>query len=209
MQTLLVGLALTLNVSLAEAQVQFTSPPPSPDPNPPRLHPSPSLSEDLRAIEALSILLKGRPAAERRHLRQSVPPPPWREARESAPPRPAPQQAGDGADRWHRWVDEEMDRTDRRQEARRARRSQRNIWDDLGSGRNNRWADDVDRIYERAERDLREREPIDPQDYYPEGEIEPGHIPYNCGHITNPRARRDCQENWQSQNPNDLLMYGR
>ena len=39
--------------------------------------------------------------------------------------------------------------------------------------------------------------------------IEPGHIPYPCGHITSPAARRDCQENWQAQNPNDYLRYGR
>lgn len=38
---------------------------------------------------------------------------------------------------------------------------------------------------------------------------EPGHIPYNCDHITNARARADCQESWQASDPNDYLNYGR
>lgn len=40
--------------------------------------------------------------------------------------------------------------------------------------------------------------------------IEPGHIPYNCGHIVgNARARADCQRDWEASDPNDYLNYGR
>ncbi len=44
---------------------------------------------------------------------------------------------------------------------------------------------------------------------YLDGDIEPGHIPYNCGHITSPRAKRDCQRDWEASDPNDYLNYGR
>ena len=82
------------------------------------------------------------------------------------------------------------------------RRAQRGAWDDLVRGRNaDRW--------ETGERAYQEPDYPDPRDYVPRG-IEPGHIPYNCDHITgNARARRDCQESWEASDPNEHLNYGR
>ena len=93
---------------------------------------------------------------------------------------------------------------ERRKAKRRAeeRRAQRGAWDDLVRDRNaDRW--------ESSERAYQEPDYPDPRDYM-SGHIEPGHIPYNCDHITgNPRARRDCQESWEASDPNDYLNYGR
>ena len=89
-----------------------------------------------------------------------------------------------------------------RRKAKRAaekRRAQRRAWGPDWSARQY----DDDRSTER-----RARKPVDPRDYMTD-HIEPGHIPYGCGHISNPRARRDCQETWQANNPNDRLNYGR
>ena len=82
------------------------------------------------------------------------------------------------------------------------RRAQRGAWDDLVRGRNaDRW--------ESSERAYQEPDYPDPRDYM-SGHIEPGHIPYNCGHITgNARARADCQRDWEASDPNDYLNYGR
>ena len=82
------------------------------------------------------------------------------------------------------------------------RRAQRGAWDDLVRGRN---ADP----WETGERAYQEPDYPDPNDYTT-GRIEPGHIPYNCGHIVgNARARADCQRDWEASDPNDYLNYGR
>ena len=81
----------------------------------------------------------------------------------------------------------------------RLRSSERGAWDDLVRGRNTG-------RYEYEE--PQPREYPDPRDYT-DGHIEPGHVPYGCGHITSPQARRDCQETWKANNPNDRLHYGR
>ena len=101
--------------------------------------------------------------------------------------------------RWEREYEREMDRLNQE----RTRPSERGAWDDLVEGRNvDRWRDEPDGYAPG------QREYSDPQDYV-DGHIEPGHIPYGCGHITNPQARRDCQETWEANNPNDRLWYGR
>ena len=95
------------------------------------------------------------------------------------------------------------------------RRAERKARKEAEKRRAQRWGSDWgasawDDALEMEERPPRRREYPDPEDYFPSGGIEPGHIPYNCGHITgNARARADCQRNWEASDPNDSLNYGR
>ena len=75
-------------------------------------------------------------------------------------------------------------------------------WDDLRGGES---AD----AWETENQAYQEPDYPDPRDYFAPGDIEPGHIPYNCGHITSPRVRRDCQRDWEASDPNTYLNYGR
>lgn len=199
--SLVIGLVLALSVSPVFAQVRFTPPPPAPDPNPPRLQPSPGLTEDLRAIEALSSLLKGKPAEERRHL-YSAPAPP-RRAREASPSVPRSYGTEYGGDRWQREYEAEMNRLN--QESPRPPR--RRAWGNPSTDAL-RMETEQERRARRAEHRQWEREFFGDLERQHPGE--PGHIPYNCGHITgNARARADCQRDWEASDPNDLLNYGR
>ena len=79
-------------------------------------------------------------------------------------------------------------------------------WDNLRSGES---ADAWDSGgYERDSYGVGAHDPLAQR--YLDVEPEPGHIPYNCGHIVgNPRARADCQRDWEASDPNDYLNYGR
>ena len=77
-------------------------------------------------------------------------------------------------------------------------------WDDLRSGES---ADAWEGEYERQDHyGVDGYGPL--VEPYLDVDPEPGHIPYNCGHIVgNARARADCQRDWEADNPNDRMRW--